>query len=58
MTWKEFKAKIEALGVKDDDEIWYVDLPKTTADSIRAEKDKTFPELGWAISDVFGGIQK
>ena len=25
MTWKEFKDKVEAEGVKDDMEIWYID---------------------------------
>jgi len=25
MTWKQFKAAIEASGVKDDDQIFYID---------------------------------
>lgn len=26
MTWKEFKEVVEAKGVTDDMEIWYIDL--------------------------------
>lgn len=26
MTWKELKEKVESLGVKDDDEIWFIDI--------------------------------
>lgn len=26
MTWAEFKAKVESQDVKDDDEIWYIDV--------------------------------
>ena len=25
MTWKEFKSKVEALGVRDEDELWFID---------------------------------
>lgn len=32
MTWKEFKERAEKLGVKDEDEIFYIDihLPEPT----------------------------
>ena len=26
MTWKEFKAAVERAGVKDDEELWYIDF--------------------------------
>ena len=26
MTWAEMKQKIEAAGVKDEDEVWYIDI--------------------------------
>ena len=26
MTWKEFKEIVESYGVKDDMEIWYIDI--------------------------------
>jgi len=26
MTWKDFKDKCEMQGIKDDDNIWYIDI--------------------------------
>ena len=26
MTWAEFKQRAEAQGIKDDDEVWYIDI--------------------------------
>ena len=26
MTWKEFKEQVERLGLKDEDELWYIDI--------------------------------
>ena len=44
MTWKEFKAKVESLGVKDDDNIWYIDIGFD--DDFQVKVD---PVSGWAI---------
>ena len=35
MTWGDFKAYLEKNGIKDDDEIWYIDI------SFPEEKDLT-----------------
>jgi hypothetical protein len=36
MTWQEFKEAIEAAGVKDDDEIWYIDVSFPTKEDFEA----------------------
>lgn len=41
MTWKEFKERVEAEGVKDEDEIWYIDVCG----------DDIMPSL-WALTDI------
>ena len=45
MKWIEFKKRVEALGIKDDDEIWYIDMSFDYELSI--QKD----EIGIAISN-------
>ena len=46
MTWAETKAEMERLGVKDEDDIWYIDI--SYSPPFEARKDAS---LGWAISD-------
>lgn len=51
MTWKEFKEKVEAEGVQDDDELWYIDVSDTDFDV--KSKDvmvKSKDVMGWAIA--------
>ena len=43
MTWKQFKEFVESRGVKDDDEIFYIDTYPEPGNKIRAEKDRD----GW-----------
>lgn len=43
MTWAELKKKIEELGIKDDDEIWYIDV--NAHDEIEVERHIN----GWKI---------
>lgn len=45
MNWKEFKDKLEELRVKDDDELWYVDVHFDFPIEV-----KKHVSLGWAIS--------
>jgi len=45
MTWLEFKNKAEILGVKDEDEIWYIDI--SFSDHFKIERDE---HLGVSIS--------
>jgi hypothetical protein len=45
MTWKEFKEEAERLGIKDDDEIWYIDIHG--GEKLRVKADA---QLGKALS--------
>lgn len=38
MTWKEFKEAVEAQGVKDEDEIWYIDVSEMHPEDFRIER--------------------
>lgn len=44
MTWEEFKKHLEEKGVKDDDEIWYIDVSFPIKRDIVVERDEL--ELG------------
>jgi hypothetical protein len=46
MKWGEFKNKVEQAGVKDEDEIWYIDM----AFDDRFTVSKKDNNLGWAVS--------
>ena len=53
MTWGEFKAAVEKAGVKDDTEIWYIDvfvrvMGKAKEGGITVSLDD---KLGVSISD-------
>jgi hypothetical protein len=54
MKWKDIKAKIESVGVKDDDEIWLIEIAGEV-EFIRAEKNegKSEPTIKeqWCISN-------
>jgi len=43
LKWSEFKKLIESKGVKDDDQIWYIDI--SFNEPISIEKDSA----GWGI---------
>jgi len=45
MKWKEFKKKVELLGVKEEDEIWYIDI--SFDDEIYVNYRE---KLGWRIN--------
>ncbi len=45
ITWGEFKRQVEAHGVKDEGELWYIDT--SFNESVECSKDE---EMGWAIS--------
>jgi hypothetical protein len=38
VTWGEFKALVEAQGVKDSDDIFYIDVHAPTADTIDVKR--------------------
>ena len=44
MKWKDFKKRVEDAGIKDDDELWYIDI--SFDDPFEIEED----ELGWKIA--------
>lgn len=45
MEWKEFKKRVEEAGVKDDDDIFFIDVHLPY--KIEAHKD----DLGWVITE-------
>lgn len=45
MTWKEFKEEAERMGMKDDDEVWFIDIHGLDG-NFKVEED---PALGWQI---------
>jgi len=47
MNWKQFKDWMEAQGVKDDDELWYIDVPN---DEFSEISDAHKHDEGWAIT--------
>jgi hypothetical protein len=52
LKWKNFKKKVEEAGVKDDDEISYIEV--WHFDFMTVEKTYNLTEekpTGWAISD-------
>lgn len=57
MTWAKFKAKVEALGVKDGDELWYIDLHPIEFLSLKYGYAGDGSALGWAITDGFDSDQ-
>jgi len=48
MKWKDVKEKIECLGVKDDDEILYIDIHACDGLDFKAEYDTLC--ANWEIS--------
>ena len=46
MTWKEFKVAVEAQGVKDDEQIFYIDTGNFP-ESVHVDRD---PEDGVKIT--------
>jgi len=47
MNWKQFKDWMDAQGVKDDDQLWFIDVNLYgTGELHKAQKD----EDGWAIT--------
>lgn len=46
MTWKDFKDAVEALNVKDDDELWFIDWH--SGDKVRLY-DRCTEDMGTAI---------
>jgi hypothetical protein len=46
MKWKEFIEKAKKAGVKDDDEIWYMDFSFNEYGDIDFYKDE---QLGWSV---------
>ena len=46
MTWGQFKRAVEKQGVKDEDDIWYIDVSFSPPFQIEEHKD-----LGKAISN-------
>lgn len=47
MTWGEFKAAVEALGVTDDDQIWYIDVASDMLPAVEIERHS---DLGIALT--------
>jgi len=39
MTWKEFKERVEAQGVRDDDRIDYIDVAADVSDYVDVVRD-------------------
>lgn len=44
MKWKKFMEQVKKAGIKDDDEIWYIDF--SFDDELLIYKD---PHSGWCI---------
>jgi len=51
MTWGEFKTAVEALGLKDDSELWYIDVTSPTQDDFDNGTIEVYQETegDWAI---------
>lgn len=50
MTWAEFKVRVENLGVKDQDEIWYIDIEAGAFGSLTPDDvDVVKSPEGWGI---------
>lgn len=47
MTWQEFVDRVKAAGVKDEDEIWYIDI-YFGGFELNIGRDN---ELGWHIDN-------
>lgn len=60
MTWGEFKRRLDALGVRDEEEIWYIDIhPFRFFQCEYGKRGGDGSVLGWAIADNdFGGRDK
>jgi len=41
MTWKQFKDAVEAQGLKDDDELWYIDWHGDDPVTVESEQGAT-----------------
>ena len=52
MTWKRFKELVEAAGVTDEQEIWYIDVSSPTEKSLSVcPEDKNNPDdIGFTAS--------
>ena len=53
MTWGEFKKAVDALGAKDDEEIWYIDVSCPRPDQFTPESRAVYRQgnLGLAVSN-------
>lgn len=54
LTWAEFKARVEALGVAESDEIDFIDVSWGEPEAVHCQKDEDF---GWQISLDEGRLQ-
>ncbi len=50
MTWKEFKAKVEADGVTDDMEMWFIDVSFPSEVHASPQEDDTPNEIGFSVT--------
>lgn len=50
MIWSEFKKRLEKLGVRDGDELWYLDFHGQHLTLQYGNGKDGFP-LGWAVTD-------
>jgi hypothetical protein len=51
MTWKEVKEAIEAGGVTDDMEMWYIDISFDGELSVSPQEDAGPNEIGFSITN-------
>lgn len=51
MTWKEIKEKVEAGGVTDDMEMWYIDISFDSDLSVQPQAEDSPNELGFTVSN-------
>ena len=51
MTWLEFKLAVTALGVKDEDTIFFIDVHMPDKIGGKVEKEQAY--LGWQIYNEF-----
>ena len=52
MTWGEFKAAVEAMGLEDGSELWYIDVSFPTQADFKDGTIEVFKDTegdGWAI---------
>jgi hypothetical protein len=52
MTWKEVKEAIEAGGVTDDMELWYIDISSPWGElSVYPQEEGTPNDIGFGVSN-------